>query len=279
MIRLLQSIDHEHFSLVWREGEQIPPYAILSHTWSFHDPNEEVTYQDIIDNAYRNKAGFKKLQFCSKQAAKHDIRYFWVDTCCIIRSDSHELQRSITCMFKWYQNAKRCYVYLSDAAISMENGTEHVNGMTDFDHCRWFKRGWTLQELLAPRIVEFYDQDGRRLGDRKTLENEIHEITKIPREAIRGRPLDSFTVEERLSWMQGRETKVAEDEAYCLLGIFGVSMPLVYGEDVDEAMSRLRGAIADSLHRRQQSATGVRMVTRNDSRHSFSSRSTEGDNG
>lgn len=111
-----------------------------------------------------------------------------------------------------------------------------------FYNSRWFSRGWTLQELLAPKSVEFFSADSVRLGDRQSLLPMIHEITGIPREALGGSPIAQFSVDERLSWASNRETKRSEDRAYCLLGIFNVFMPLIYGEGA-HALDRLRREI------------------------------------
>ncbi|KIM95395.1 hypothetical protein OIDMADRAFT_134334, partial [Oidiodendron maius Zn] len=124
-----------------------------------------------------NKAGWRKIQFCVKQAAADGLEYFWVDTCCIDKSDPAELSKAINSMFRWYRNVKKCYVYLAD-----------VSSMWDvaFWSSKWFNRGWTLQELIVPVIVEFFSQEHKLLGDKKSLETLIHEITQIPIQALRG---------------------------------------------------------------------------------------------
>jgi hypothetical protein len=112
-----------------------------------------------------------------------------------------------------------------------------------FRHSRWFKRGWTLQELLAPRSVDFFDSDGIRLGDKESLEQVLHEVTMIPPHALRNAPLGEFSVEERMSWAKDRETKRGEDKAYSLVGLFGASMVPNYGEGADNAFARLQKEI------------------------------------
>jgi hypothetical protein len=141
-------------------------------------------------------------------------------------------------MFRWYQNAKKCYVYLSDVQHDALDG----NGASAFKNSRWFARGWTLQELLAPASVEFFSTHWVRLGDKETLSHTIHEITGIPLGALRGRQLSEFSIDERFSWMQHRQTTREEDAAYSLLGIFDCHMPLIYGEGKDDALDRLRSA-------------------------------------
>src|ERR1700760_983622 len=167
-------------------GAIVPPYAILSHTWGRDD--EEVTFKNLVDGTGGNKKGYQKLQFCGNQAKADDLHYFWIDTCCIDKSNNTELVKAINSMFRWYQNAARCYVYLSDVSIrTQDDQAPHVEWDSAFRNSRWFTRGWTLQELLAPRIVEFYSRDHVRLGDKTSLEQQIHEITSINLEALRGR--------------------------------------------------------------------------------------------
>jgi hypothetical protein len=112
-----------------------------------------------------------------------------------------------------------------------------------FQESDWFKRGWTLLELIAPNSVQFFSQDGKLLGDKKSLEEEIHVVTGIVIEALHGKPLAQFSIDERLCWAETRETTVEEDTTYCLLGIFNIYMPLIYGEGRTEARARLRREI------------------------------------
>jgi hypothetical protein len=155
----------------------------------------------------------------------------WVDTCCIDKSSSAELQEAITSMFDWYRNAVRCYVYLSDVTATQVDPTyDSLLWKSAFRKSRWFTRGWILQELLAPALVEFFSLEGKRLGDKKSLEALIHDITGIPHRALQGDSMSNFSVAERLSWAEYRQTQRKEDRAYCLLGLFSVFMLLIYGE-------------------------------------------------
>ncbi|KAI0896280.1 vegetative incompatibility protein HET-E-1 [Annulohypoxylon nitens] len=229
-------------------GEELPSYAILSHTWLL-DSDEEVSFDDLArGNTESKPTGYAKIQFCGEQAAKDGLKYFWLDTCCINRNSSAEIQEAITTMFTWYRNATRCYAYLTDV-LADEAPSHLVNDEYPlrswepaFRRSRWFTRGWTLQELLAPASVEFFSVEGIRLGDKKSLQSIIHEITGIPHEALRGEVVTNFTVDQRLSWAANRQTKRKEDKAYCLLGIFNIFMPLLYGEG-DHAFDRLRQEI------------------------------------
>jgi hypothetical protein len=239
-MRLLLRSNTGEFGLTedFIDNNTIPPYAILSHTWD----DEEVTFTDLKDGTAKDKVGYNKIQFCGQQAERDGLRYFWVDTCCINKSSSAELQEAINSMFRWYQNAERCYVYLSDVPDGSPDSDDEClrRWKPAFKKCRWFTRGWTLQELIAPASVEFFSKGGTYLGNRQSLEQTVYEITGIAVEALRGRPLSQFRTDERLSWAAKRQTTREEDNAYCLLGIFNIYMPLIYGEGRENALARLQ---------------------------------------
>ncbi|PQE26677.1 hypothetical protein CJF30_00011108 [Rutstroemia sp. NJR-2017a BBW] len=237
-------------------NDQIPPYAILSHTWG--PDNEEVIFEDIVNGTGKVKPGYKKFRFCGEQARQDGLLYFWIDTCCINKSNNAELSRSINSMFRWYRNATRCYVYLSDVSSPSVGGDHKYNlrpWESDFWKSKWFTRGWTLQELLAPASVEFFSQEGKRLGDKNSLRKQIYELTNIPHIALQGHPLSQFSVEERLQWMQHRQTKLEEDKAYSLLGIFDVYILPIYGEGWGKAHDRL----LDEFHKMQKCIQDLRL--------------------
>jgi hypothetical protein len=238
-MRLLQINDGD-FSLVEHVDGNIPRYAILSHTWGAD--HEEVTFKDVMKGTGKSKLGYRKLTFCAKQATQDGLHLFWVDTCCINKSSTAELSEAINSMYQWYLGATRCYVYLSDVTTIGLSGTDLA-----FEKSRWFTRGWTLQELLAPKSVEFFSVEGDLLGDKGSLVQKITKITGISIEALQGRPLEEFSIEERMSWAHGRQTKRKEDAAYALLGIFDIHMPLIYGEGEAKALKRLRKEIDESL--------------------------------
>jgi Heterokaryon incompatibility protein (HET) len=245
-MRLLELKAHGEFSLTEFVGDNIPPYAILSHTWGAD--GEEVTFKDLVDHTGKSKAGYTKIQFCGEQAASDGLQYFWIDTCCIDKSSSAELTEAINSMFRWYRGAVKCYVYLSDVSIRDCDKNDHSSQFTlesAFQESRWFTRGWTLQELVAPTSVEFFSLEGKRLGDKKSLERQVHEITGIAIQALQGCPLSNFSVIERMSWAAKRKTTRKEDKAYSLLGIFDVHMPLIYGEG-KKAFIRLKEEIDKS---------------------------------
>ncbi|KAF1944328.1 HET-domain-containing protein [Clathrospora elynae] len=218
----------------------LPPYAILSHTWG----EEEFLFDDLVNSTGEGKAGYKKIMFCGEQAARDRIQYFWVDTCCINKWNLRELSDAINSMFLWYKNAAACYAYLSDVSTPMADAQQHQSTWeVTFRESRWFTRGWTLQELLAPASIDFYSSTGQRLGGKDSLEQQIHQITRIPVAALQGDPLDKFSVAERMAWMTGRQTTEAEDIAYSLIGIFGVIMEFRYGEGKERAQERLKEAM------------------------------------
>jgi hypothetical protein len=148
-------------------------------------------------------------------------------------------------MFRWYQNAAYCYVYLSDVS-KPDNGVDDQRVWEEaFRNSRWFTRGWTLQELIAPRLVDFFSSEGERLESKLSLESQIYEVTGIATKALRGDALSNFNIKERRSWAERRNTTIEEDKAYCLIGIFEVSMVPNYGEGRDQAFRRLE----DKIHR------------------------------
>lgn len=223
---------------------EIPPYAILSHTWG----EQEVTFEDIRNVSCRKKIGYRKIDFCGQQAASDGLRYFWVDTCCINKSNHTEYSEAINSMFRWYQNAARCYVYLHDVLRNDPAQTDEdlarPTWKLAFRKSRWFTRGWTLQELIAPSSVEFFSSDGQRLGDKGSLEQAIHEITTVPTRVLQGASLAALGIDERMSWSLKRRTTRLEDRAYSLMGIFGIHMAPIYGEGEDGAFQRLRTEIS-----------------------------------
>jgi hypothetical protein len=210
-------------------GGRIPKYAILSHTWK---EEEEVSFKDMQGPVAKEKKGFAKLQNFCAQAARDGFEYAWIDTCCIGKSSSAELSEAINSMYKWYKNAQICYAYLAD--VSTYDGLKSS---------RWFTRGWTLQELIAPSIVIFYDKNWNYIGTKSNLDKEISRITGIDIRVLRGCALRTCSVQQRMFWASKRTTTRDEDKAYCLMGLFNVHMPLIYGEGETKALKRLREEI------------------------------------
>ena len=165
-MRLLERRSDGHVVLRDFTGRDVPAYAILSHTWN----KEEVTFQDVEAGTGKHKAGWKKIDFCAIQADADSLQYFWVDTCCINKSSDAELSEAINSMYRWYSRASKCYVYLSDVSTSeMHDNTFQLAWDAPFRESKWFSRGWTLQELLAPSSVEFFSRNHKRLGNKSSL--------------------------------------------------------------------------------------------------------------
>jgi hypothetical protein len=243
-MRLLKRKSNDELSLTEFFEAQIPPYTILSHRWGAD--GEEVTFQELMEGTGKGKAGYEKIQLCGKQTERDGLQYFWVDTCCIDKSNSTELSEAINSMFRWYRDAAKCYVYLRDVSIptsSADGNTDLLPWESEFRKSTWFTRGWTLQELIAPVSVQFFSQNWEELGNRKSLERQICETTGIPAKALQGSPLSDFSVTERMSWAEKRQTARKVDKVYSLLGIFNVYMPLIYGEGEENAFKRLREEI------------------------------------
>lgn len=234
-MRLLHTADLE---LVEFFDNAIPEYAILSHTWG----DEEVTLQEMrlcrtvgnwrSSEGLSQKKGYAKVKNVAMLAAQDGYKYIWVDTCCIDKTSSAELQEAINSMFRWYKRSARCYVYLVDVPPAEEERPGAAG--SQFRHSRWFTRGWTLQELIAPRDLQFRARDWSYLGskdDQDKFIDILSKITSIESSILRGRKrLAQLSVANRMRWASYRQTTRSEDIAYSLLGIFDVNLPLLYGE-------------------------------------------------
>ncbi|KAI1325519.1 heterokaryon incompatibility protein-domain-containing protein [Xylariaceae sp. FL0255] len=252
---LLDIKDLDNLKLVQVSEESAPKYAILSHTWG----DEEVSFQEVqaliqAQEPYSRskspditaKKGYIKIRDTAVVAAEDMYSYIWVDTCCIDKSSSAELSEAINSMFRWYKRASVCYVYLED----VEDNTDYEHWEDSFlTYCRnsrWFTRGWTLQELIAPREVHFYARNWRYMGASKQgtrvtwIEHHIAEITGIDIGILAGSiQLNEVSIATRMKWASGRQTTRVEDMAYCLMGLFDVNMPMLYGEG-NKAFIRLQ---------------------------------------
>ncbi|KAF2873710.1 heterokaryon incompatibility protein-domain-containing protein, partial [Massariosphaeria phaeospora] len=219
--------------------DAIPRYAILSHTWH----NDEVTFQDMISGKAESKAGYAKITSSCRQALYDKVKYVWVDTCCIDKTSSAELSEAINSMYRWYENSNRCYAFMAD--VEIDDRKPRATWRDDFSKSRWFTRGWTLQELLAPDDLHFFSKDWLFMGDKMSLYDVISEITNIDIAFLQGKHLTAASIAERMAWASMRNTTRIEDSAYSLLGIFDVSMPLLYGEG-EKAFTRLQEEILKS---------------------------------
>lgn len=190
------------------------------------------------DSTPSSKPGFDKLRGAAQQALKDGYDFVWVDTCCIDKSSSAELSEAINSMFKWYGASEVCYAYLIDVP-----DTTDVSECSAFIRSQWWKRGWTLQELLAPSKLTFFTRRWKIVGHKQSLGTTIADITGIDIEVFGERmTLDSFSIAQRMSWASGRTTTRPEDLAYCLMGLFDVNMPVLYGEG-EKAFIRLQQEI------------------------------------
>ena len=203
-------------------------YAILSHRWGIDEP----TFQQIIKgepSAEEPSAGIRKLlEFCRIAATHYECSYAWSDTCCIDKQSSSELEEAIRSMYRWYRNSEICVVYLGASSL--------------LDHLKddpWFRRGWTLQELLAPARIKLYGRNWEPINSSRIIRNDkedehirrmIEEATRIPGDDIRLFHPSCDRVSEKMTWMASRQTTRIEDIAYSLIGIFDITMPISYGE-------------------------------------------------
>ncbi|MBE3046315.1 HET domain-containing protein [Candidatus Bathyarchaeota archaeon] len=205
-------------------GRAIPDYAILSHTWD----DDEVSFADFNapSDVVRAKKGYVKIRETCRLALQHQLSYAWVDTCCIDKSSSAELTESINSMYEWYAKASICFAFLHD--VVPESQCPFNKALAS---CRWFTRGWTLQETIAPRDISFYDGNWEPRGTKLGSWMALQAITGVPGEVLRDPEIAlGYSVSTRMSWAAGRDTTRVEDMAYCLLGLFGISMPMIYGE-------------------------------------------------
>ncbi|KAI6100775.1 heterokaryon incompatibility protein-domain-containing protein [Pisolithus croceorrhizus] len=233
--------------LVDEELAQIK-YGILSHCWGH--PKEEVQYKEMdalirmggtARKKLRERSGYQKIRRSCEQAWKDGLAWLWVDTCCINKESSAELSEALNSMFRWYEDSERCYVYLHDLhakALPTTSNEKKFSGTSGWP--RWFSRGWTLQELVAPTVVHFFNQDWHFIGDKKNHAQTISSITRIPSRILRhGLDAHRHSAAQIMSWAADRKTTRTEDRAYSLMGLFGVHMPMLYGEGKD-AFRRLQ---------------------------------------
>ncbi|KAI6012665.1 heterokaryon incompatibility protein-domain-containing protein, partial [Pisolithus orientalis] len=220
-------------------------YAILSHRWgnevNYDEMTELMKMEEQERDEVRQRGGYQKIIKSCEQAMRDGYRWLWIDTCCIDKRSSAELSEAINSMYRWYRNSQRCYVYLNDVDESAfptrpnESKYDSSNGWPE-----WFIRGWTLQELIAAKEVQFFNKDWTFLGNKQTLADTLKIITRIPDEVLRdGLTSKCPSVARVMSWAADRKTTRVEDRAYSLLGLFGVNMPMLYGEG-EKAFQRLQ---------------------------------------
>jgi len=218
--------------------DETTKYAILSHRWI--DPTE-VDYEEMVDlakmerkerNEIRQRLGYKKILASCEQAKEDGYKWLWVDTCCIDKRSSAELSEAINSMYRWYKNSTVCYAYLHDVAgSSLPTASDHEKYPNSKGWPEWFSRGWTLQEMIAPSNLQFFNQDWHPVGDKKKLSLILEKITRVARHILTD-GLCSYRpcVAQIISWAADRTTTRVEDRAYSLMGLLDVNMPMLYGE-------------------------------------------------
>lgn len=230
-------------------GVKTPDYAILSHTWV---NGQEITFQEMVSAAGQQpegsiKSGWEKIDRTCLQAARDGLTHAWVDTCCINKTSSAELSEAINSMFHWYKRAAVCYVFLEDLTVSPSALQPMDDGLrASIGHCRWFTRSWTLQELIAPLHIHFFNQDWEFCFTKITASAVLTRITGIDVAILEHKKdLSAVSVAQKMSWAATRLSTRIEDAAYSLLGIFEINMPLLYGEE-ERAFLRLQAEIVSS---------------------------------
>lgn len=221
---------------VWQFVKKYVEYAILSHTWLQGKPGE-ITYTDWNDQNFdKSSAGYAKItSFCRVAATEYGQTLGWMDTLCIDKNSSSELDESIRSMNAWYQCAVVCVAYLAETRF-----------MEDIHKDRWFTRGWTLQELIAPPFLKFYSVNWTKLHPGQNSDkaynltlHEIHKATTITTSELVSQKLWDIPISRRMQWAAQRHVTREEDSAYSLMGIFDVSITTAYGEGAERAFVRL----------------------------------------
>ena len=238
-----------HQLVEFTDAGAAPPFVILSHTWA----EGEVTLQDVKflpRHELKSRPGWRKIVDFCRAVRQHmeplldqAIEYGWVDTCCIDKTSSAELSEAINSMFRWYREAVACFVFLADVEATGVGWVTSAQLGDDFERSRWFTRGWTLQELLAPREMYFFNKHWTYMGDKLSTAYRISARTGIDPEVILTGAWSSCCTAQRMSWAADRVTSRQEDMAYCLMGLFNVNMPLLYGEGGEKAFIRLQEEI------------------------------------
>lgn len=237
----MRLINSRTFELRSLPPHEIPDYVILSHRWE----SEEITYGNILQNPIsdedsptRQLGGFSKVKGTCKLASEDGYSWVWIDSCCIDKESSADVDKAINSMWAYYAKSNICYVYMADIPDTQAGWSK------SFRNSAWFTRGWTLQELIAPVYIEFYAADWSLIGTKFERFEEIAEITTVDRDLLaQNKSIDGYTTAERFSWAAHRQVTQEEDEAYSLLGLFHIHMPMLYGEGRSRAFARLQEAI------------------------------------
>ena len=235
--------------------DEATEYAVLSHRWI---GDTEVNYKEMVDLAnmdkgerdeIRGRLGYKKILDTCQQAQKDGYQWVWVDTCCIDKRSSAELSEVINSMYHWYGNSRTCYAYFHDIGGSFfpaEQDDEKYPNSSGWPE--WFSRGWTLQEMIAPSDILFFNECWQLIGTKKTLAETLAKITRVPERILKdGLDGNRPCVAQIMSWAANRTTTRVEDRAYSLMGLLNVNMPMLYGEG-KKAFHRLQLEIIRSTN-------------------------------
>lgn len=234
----------------------IPPYAIISHIYEDEERSlVEASILDLQDPSILGKPYFEKIKSCCRQAQRDSIEWVWIDTCCLDRSNKEELHETINSSYRVLEDAAICYAYLSDVSSTEMQST--------LENSVYFKRKWTLQELVAPRVVKFFAKDWVFIGTRSILHNIISKTTGIQSAVLTGeKKPKQCHVSERMTWASNRVTTRVEDEAYSIMGLFDITMPILYGEG-SRAFRRLQDKIRKTHYPSilDTARTGMRLLS------------------
>lgn len=223
----------------------LPRYAILSHTWSGTEVSMQEYRMFVADGCVTSQKGpstpgLSEIEACCVQADKDKLSHLWIDTCCIDKTSSAGLSEAINSMFRCYKNAEICYVHLEDINASVLEGMPVDTKL--LSQARWFTRGWTLQGLIAPQSMVFFDGNWMRICTKVDRIDSLALITGAEQAYLTGADLSKASIAKRMYWAAGRVTTKVEDMAYSLLGLFDINMPLLYGEGA-KAFFRLQEEI------------------------------------
>ncbi|KAI6028003.1 hypothetical protein BKA83DRAFT_4490519 [Pisolithus microcarpus] len=213
------------------------PYAILSHAWRVGETHH---FHDVGTESVRIQPGYEKVEMCCELARQDGLDYVWIDTCCADANSSAARTETAMSAYTWFQQAQVCYTYLDD----VDGSEDPREGYSTFRHSRWFKRAWTLQELLAPKHVFFFAKDWTMIGTKGGLSSVISSMTGIHKDALEyPERVPRFSVATRMSWAKGRMSTKEEDKVYAVMGLFGVNLPILYGEGETKTFLKLQNEI------------------------------------
>ncbi|CAH0054339.1 unnamed protein product [Clonostachys solani] len=212
-----------------------------AHMWS-RPASAEVTFREMREDlaSAQSKMCFTKIFNSCVIAKSHDLSWVWIDTCCIDKTSSADLSEAINSMYRYYRDSAECLVYLSDFSY-YQPGASRAKKLEAIGQSRWFSRGWTLQELIAPKKRHFYDDNWEVIPGGADLLQTLAQAGNLPVTILEDRnQLPNISIADRMVMASKRTTTRGEDMAYCLFGIFDVNLPILYGEGAKKAFRRLQ---------------------------------------